>query len=119
MALNQIYANADSLSYNLGAVNPAIVSGEFVVIDGIRGVAETDAAVRADGNYWVTLRHVGVFAGTTADAVTVGAPIYLAAAATNGTALTTNAAAGANELVGYAIAAKGAVAGDVWVRVNN
>jgi predicted RecA/RadA family phage recombinase len=117
MALNQIYANADSLSYNLGAVDPAIVSGEFVVIGGIVGVAETDAALRADGNYWVTLRHVGVFAGTTADAVAVGDALYIAAAATNGTALTTTATG--NELVGYAIAAKGAVAGDVWVRVNN
>lgn len=119
MALNEIYKDAFSLSYSLGAADPAIVSGNFVVIDGIRGVAETDAALRADGNYWVTLRHVGVFTGTSADAVTVGAPIYLAAAATKGTALTTAAGAGANELVGYAIEAKGAGAGNVKVRVNN
>lgn len=125
MALNQIYANADSLSYNLGNSNPNIVSGEFVVLGGIVGVAETDAALRADGNYWVTLRHVGVFAGTTADAVTVGAALYIAAAATNGTALTTagtttnGTTTTSNKLVGYAAAAKGAVAGDVWVRVNN
>jgi predicted RecA/RadA family phage recombinase len=58
-----------------------------------------------------------VYAGTTADAVTVGDALYLAAAATSGTALTTTV--GSNELVGYAIAAKGAGAGDVWVRVNN
>lgn len=116
MALNQIFKDADGLSYNLGASDPTIDSGEFVVLGGIRGVAETDAELRADGNYWVTLRHVGVFSGTTADAVTVGAPVYLAASATSGTALTTTATD--NDLVGYAIAAKGAGTGDVWVRVN-
>lgn len=119
MALNQIYKDADGLSYNLGSANPAIVSGDFVVLGSIRGVAETDAELRADGNYWVTLRHVGVFAGTTAAAVTVGAPLYIAAGATKGQALVTTDNAGANKLVGYAVAAKGAVAGDVWVRVNN
>lgn len=117
MALNQIYADADSLSYNLGSSDPAVVSGDFVVVGSIVGVAETDAVARADGDYWVTLRHIGVFAGTTADAVTVGAPVYLAASATSGTALTTTATD--NDLVGVAIAAKGAGAGDVWVRVNN
>lgn len=117
MALNQIYKDADGLSYNLGSVDPGIASGDFVVLGGIVGAAETDAELRADGNYWVTLRHVGVFAGTTADAVDVGDAIYLAAAATSGTALTITDVG--NQLVGYAIAAKGAVAGDVWVRVNN
>lgn len=116
MALNEIYKDAFSLSYSLGAADPGIVSGEFVVIDGIRGVAETDAVLR-DGNYWVTLRHIGVFTGTTADAVTVGDPIYLAAAATNGSALTITATG--NLLVGYAIEAKAAGAGNVKVRVNN
>jgi predicted RecA/RadA family phage recombinase len=60
-----------------------------------------------------------VFSGTTADAVAVGDAIYLASAATRGTALTADSDTGSNELVGYAIKAKGAVAGDVFVRINN
>jgi len=51
--------------------------------------------------------------------VTVGAAIYLASGATYGTALTTDSDTGNNELVGYAVKAKGAVAGDVHVRINN
>jgi hypothetical protein len=47
----------------------------------------------------------------------VGQAVYLASAATFGTALTTTV--GSNKLVGYAIKAKGAVAGDVFVRINN
>lgn len=117
MALNEIYKDGDSLPINLGSSDPAIVSGNFVAFGSLRGVAETTATERPDGDWYATIRFVGVFAGTTADAVTVGAPIYLAAEATKGTALTTTATS--NELVGYAVAPKGAVAGDVWVRVNN
>ena len=114
MALNEVYANGESLNY---PVNSAVASGDFVVLGGIVGVAETDAALAADTNYYATLRHIGVFTGTTSDAVAVGDAIYLASAATYGTALTTTASG--NELVGYAIEAKGAVAGNVKVRINN
>jgi len=114
MALNEVYADGESLNY---VVNSAVTSGDFVVLGGIVGVAETDAALGADSSYYATLRHIGVFRGTTEDAVTVGAAIYLASEATYGTALTTTATD--NELVGYAIKAKGAVAGDVFVRINN
>ena len=114
MALNEVYANGESINY---VVNSAVESGDFVVLGGIVGVAETDATEGADGSHYATLRHIGVFRGTTADAVTVGAPIYLASAATYGTALTTTV--GSNKLVGHAIKAKGAVAGDVFVRINN
>ena len=115
MALNEIYKDGHSLNY---VVNQNIESGDFVWLTaGIRGVAETDAELGADGSYYATIRHIGVFRGTTADAVTVGAAIYLASAATFGTALTTTV--GSNKLVGYAIKAKGAVAGDVHVRINN
>ena len=114
MALNEVYANGESLNY---PVNSSVESGDFVVLGGIVGVAETDAVEGADGNHYATLRHIGVFTGTTADAVTVGAAIYLASAATYGTALTTTS--GGNQLVGYAIEAKGAVAGNVKVRINN
>jgi predicted RecA/RadA family phage recombinase len=114
MALNEVYANGESLEY---VVNENVESGDFVVLGGIVGVAETDAKEGADSEHYATLRHIGVFRGTTADAVTVGAPIYLASAATYGTALTTTV--GSNKLVGHAIKAKGAVAGEVFVRINN
>ena len=114
MALNEVYVDGESLNY---PVNSAVVSGDFVVLGGIVGVAETSAAAGADGSHYATLRHIGVFRGTTSDAVTVGAAIYLASSATYGTALTTTATD--NELVGYAVKAKGAVAGDVFVRINN
>tara|TARA_S200002703_G_C3777874_1_gene239546 strand:- start:1206 stop:1550 length:345 start_codon:yes stop_codon:yes gene_type:complete len=114
MALNEVYANGESLAY---PVNSAVASGDFVVLGGIVGVAETDAKLGDDTLYYATIRHIGVFRGTTADAVTVGAAIYLASGATYGTALTTTV--GSNELVGYAVKAKGAVAGDVHVRINN
>jgi len=114
MALNEVYANGESLNY---VVPAATVSGDFVVLGGIVGVAETSAELSADTNYYATLRHIGVFIGTTADAVAVGDAIYLASEATRGTALTTTSTD--NELVGYAIEAKGAVAGNVKVRINN
>lgn len=114
MALNEVYVDGESLNY---VVNSAVESGDFVVLGGIVGVAETSAVEGADGSHYATLRHIGVFRGTTSDAVTVGAAIYLASAATYGTALTTTV--GSNELVGYAIKAKGAVAGEVFVRINN
>lgn len=118
MALNEIYRDAYSLSYSFGTVNPAIASGDFVFVSvGLRGVAETAAAVRLDGTFHATLRHVGVFEGDLTGAVAVGAPIYLAAAATKGRSLTTTVTG--NNLVGYAVRAKGTGAGKVWVRVNN
>lgn len=118
MALNEIYKDGDSLPINFGTSDPGIASGEFVSITtNLYGVAETTATERPDGDWYATIRFTGVFAGTTSDAVTVGAPIYLASAATNGTALTTTSLG--NQLVGYAVAPKGSGAGSVWVRVNN
>ncbi len=114
MALNEVYVNGESLNYE---VNENVESGDFVVLGGIVGVAETDAKEGDDSNHYATLRHIGVFRGETADAVTLGAALYLASAATYGTALTTTS--GSNKLVGYAVKAKGAGAGDVMVRINN
>ena len=114
MALNEVYVNGESLNYE---VDENVESGDFVVLGGIVGVAETSAKEGDDSNHYATLRHIGVFRGETSDAVTVGAALYLAAAATYGTALTTTA--GSNKLVGYAIKAKGAGAGEVMVRINN
>jgi hypothetical protein len=125
MALNEIYRDGEAISYK---VNSAVRSGMFVVLGGtagatdaaatgIVGVAETDATLGADGNYYATLRHIGVFTGTTALAVAPGTALYLASAATYGTALTTTATS--NYFVGHAINTKGAVAGEAFVRVNN
>jgi predicted RecA/RadA family phage recombinase len=123
MALNEVYKEAESLRY---AVNSAVRSGMFVVLGGtagsvsgtgIVGVAETDAVLGEDGLYYATLRHIGAFTGTTAAATTPGTALYLASAATYGTALVTTATS--NFHVGHAIAAKGATAGNVTVRINN
>ena len=127
MAINEIYKEADSLVY---AVNSAVVTGDFVVINGVSastsatgivGVAETSAKLGADTNYYATLRHEGVFTGTTADtaAFVVGAPLYLASAATYGSSLT--ATSTSNKFVGYAYKAKGSTTGTqtVYVRINN
>ena len=123
MALNEVYANGESISY---PVNAAVVSGNFVVLNGVAGhphhrgivgVAETSAVVAADTLSYATLRHIGVFTGTTAEAVDVGEAVYLDAAATYGTAMTTTATN--NFFVGHAIEAKGAVAGNVQIRINN
>ena len=125
MALNEIYRDGEAIAYK---VNSAVESGMFVVLGGtagatdaaatgIVGVAETDAVLGADGSYYATLRHIGVFTGTTASATTPGTALYLASAATYGTALTTTATA--NFYVGHAINTKGATAGEAFVRVNN
>jgi len=123
MALNEVFAEADSLNY---VVPASTVSGNFVVLGGVAaqtgvtgivGVAEIDGKTGDDGALYATLRHVGVFTGTTADAVAVGAPLYLASAAKRGTALTTTATA--NYFVGRAVKSKSGVAGNVHVRINN
>jgi len=127
MAMNEIYAEADSLNY---AVNSAVVAGNFVVLGGVNastsatgivGVAETSAKLGDDTNYYATLRHKGVFTGTTTDtsAIAVGAPLYLASGATYGNALT--ATATSNKFVGYAFRAKGSTTGTqtIAVRINN
>ena len=125
MALNEVYKDGFTLRYK---VNSAVESGMFVVLGGtagatgaaatgIVGVAETDAILAADGNYYATLRHIGVFTGTTAASTTPGTAMYLASAATYGTALVTSATS--NYFVGYATGTKGSSAGNVPVRVNN
>lgn len=111
MALNEVYAEAFSLNY---AVDALVESGDFVVLGSIVGVAETDAKLGADTLSYATLRHIGVFTGTSSEAFTVGQPVYLAAD-TFGTELATSG----SYLVGYAVKAKDAVAGDVHVRINN
>ena len=122
MALNEVFKNADSLDY---VVNSAVVAGNFVVLSGVSastsptgivGVAETSAKLASDGSYYATLRHKGVFTGTTTDtaAIAVGAPLYLASGATYGTAPS-------NKFVGTAYLPKGSTTGTqtLQVRINN
>jgi len=54
MATNEIYRDADSLSY---VVESTIVSGDLVLFaSGLVGIAETDATLREDGTYQATVR---------------------------------------------------------------
>jgi len=116
MALNEVYANGESINY---VVQSSVTSGDFVSLNGnIVGVAETDAALGSDGSYYATLRHVGVFTGTTSDAVALGEALYIAGGVSHGKALITDGSV-EDFFVGYAIEAKGAVAGNVKVRINN
>lgn len=120
MALNEHIVDADSLSFEWSA-DPSIDSGDFVVIGGLRGVAETTASEKPNGRgvYSATVKLKGVFIGTSADAFTAGQAVYLDAAATSGTALTNDPDGVNNKLVGYAYYAKSGGAGKVYVRVNN
>jgi len=129
MALNEILRDADSVAYSFGSSNPGIASGDFVSLETtapgtLHGVAEVAATLREDGNYWATIRHTGVFSGTTTDtaAIVRGAKLYLTAAnAPGASVVTAAAAAGANFLIGVAIEAKGSTTGSqpIKVRVNN
>jgi predicted RecA/RadA family phage recombinase len=77
MALNEIYKDGNSLDY---IVDERVKSGDIVFVSGypnllvsniegerqiympaLKGVAETDAKLGADGYYHATLRHEGVF----------------------------------------------------------
>ena len=120
MALNEVYAEGFSLNY---AVDPAVKAGDFVNVfvnenghTALRGVAETDAKLGSDELYYATIRHIGVFTGTSAEAFQVGQTVYLDLALPGfGTELATTG----SYIVGYAVKAKDAVAGDVHVRINN
>ena len=103
MALNEIYANGESLSH---LVESGVKSGDIVFVggfpnadgptevsSGLRGVAETDAKLGSDGNYYATVRHVGVFEFEVDAGASVGQPVYLDAPAgiTYGSTLTVEA----------------------------
>jgi len=129
MALNEILRDGFSVSYSFGSSDPGIASGDFVSLSvaapgALFGVAEVAATLREDGNYWATIRHIGVFGATTTDtaAIARGANLYLTAANAPGAAVVTAAAAsGANFLIGVAAEAKGSTTGSqpIKVRVNN
>jgi predicted RecA/RadA family phage recombinase len=109
MALNEIYTKADSLVYPVAST---VNSGDLVQVGQIIGVAEHDAKVGEDGNYYATLKLSGVFEFPTSVAVTVGANMYVTSA---GVVTTT---ATSNKFIGHALKAKsGTSAGVCYVRL--
>lgn len=96
MALNEIYAVANSLSF---PVADTVESGDLVQVGQIVGIAEHDAKEKEDGNTYATLKLTGAFKLTTADTVSVGAKVYVSSAG----AVTTTSTS--NKLIGHAIKA--------------
>ena len=109
MALNEIYTKADELVFPVAST---VKSGNLVQVGQVVGVAQNDAVLGEDGNYYATLKLNGVFKLTTSVAVTVGQAVYV----TSGGVI--NVTATSNKFIGHAIKAKaGTSAGDVYVRL--
>lgn len=95
MALNEIYAVANSLSFPVAST---VNSGDVVKVEDVVGIAEHDAKLKEDGNYYATLKLTGAFKLTTANNnIAVGAKVYLTSAG----AVTSTATS--NKLIGHAI----------------
>lgn len=109
MALNEIYTKADELVFPVAST---VNSGDLVQVGQVVGIAQNDAVLGEDGNYYATLKLNGVFKLTTSVAVTVGQAVYV----TSGGVI--NVTATSNKFIGHAIKAKaGTSAGDVYVRL--
>ncbi len=96
MALNEIYAVANSLSFPVAST---VNSGDLVQVGQIVGIAEHDAKLKEDGNYYATLKLTGAFKLATEDTISVGAKVYVSSA---GVVTTTSTS---NKLIGHAIKA--------------
>lgn len=109
MALNETYTNGNELVFPVAST---VKSGDLVQVGQIVGVAERDAKIGEDGNYYTTLKLNGVFKLTTSVAVTVGQAVYV----TSGGVI--NVTSTSNKFIGHAIKAKTtSTAGDVYVRL--
>jgi len=109
MALNEIYKVASELVFPVAST---VNSGDLVQVGQVVGVAQQDAVLGEDGNYYATLKLDGVFKFTTSVAVTVGANVYVTSAGV------INVTASGNKFIGHAIKAKTTTtAGDVYVRL--
>jgi predicted RecA/RadA family phage recombinase len=109
MALNEIYKDGNEIVLPVAST---VVSGNLVQVGQIIGVAQKDAVLGEDGNYYTTLKLNGVVKLTTSVAVTVGQAVYV----TSGGVI--NVTATSNKFIGHAIKAKsGTTAGDVYVRL--
>lgn len=75
MALNEIYVDANELSL---PVDSAVVSGDFVKVGDLVGVALADAKAGEDGNYYATVKLSGAFkiAFKSGDTFDVGQKAY-------------------------------------------
>ena len=75
MALNEIYVDANELSL---PVDSAVVSGDFVKVGDLVGVALVDAKAGEDGNYYATVKLSGAFkiAFKSGDTFDVGQKAY-------------------------------------------
>ena len=110
MALNEIYKDGNELVLPVAST---VVSGQLVQVGALVGLAQRDAALGEDGNYYTTLKLNGVVKLTTSVAVTVGAAVYM----TSGGVI--NVTASGNKFIGHAVTAKaGTSAGDVYVRLT-
>lgn len=96
MALNEIYAVANSLSFPVAST---VVSGDLVQVGQVVGIAEHDAKLKEDGNYYATLKLTGAFKLDTADTISVGAKVYVTSL---GVVTSTSTS---NKLIGHAIKA--------------
>ena len=109
MALNEIYKDGNELVLPVAST---VNSGDLVQVGQIIGVAQNDAVLGEDGNYYATLKMNGVFKLTTSVAVTVGASMYVTSGGT------INVTASSNKFIGHAVTAKsGTSAGDIYVRL--
>jgi predicted RecA/RadA family phage recombinase len=109
MALNEIYKDGNELVLPVAST---VNSGDLVKVGALVGVAQHDAKIGEDGNYYATLKLSGVFELATSVAVTVGANMYV----TSEGVVTTSASG--NKFIGHALKAKsGTSAGVCHVRL--
>lgn len=109
MALNEIYKVASELAFPVAST---VMSGDLVQVGQVVGVAQQDAVLGEDGNYYAILKLDGVFKLTSSAAFAVGGNVYLTSAGV------VNATASGNKFIGHAIKAKTTTtAGDVYVRL--
>ena len=109
MALNEIYKDGNELVLPVAST---VNSGDLVQVGQIIGVAQNDAVLGEDGNYYATIKMNGVFKLSTLVAVTVGQAVYVTSAGV------VNVTASGNKFIGHAIKAKTTtVDGDVYVRL--
>lgn len=109
MALNEIYKDGNELVLPVAST---VKSGDLVQVGQLVGLAQKDAYLGEDGNYYTTLKFNGVVKLSTLVAVTVGAAVYMTSAGV------INVTASGNKFIGHAVTAKaGTTAGDVYVRL--
>ena len=102
MALNEIYAVANSLVF---PVHTSVVSGKFVKVGDIVGVAEHDAKEGENGSTYATLKLTGAFKlpFKSGDTFTVGAKAYGIANSTSGIIPEAQVSATSAKLLGHVI----------------